>query len=700
MFSTDIKLSKALEEEKDPLEIDENVQIKQEVVDDFESDLGSTININEIIIKKEINDNGLNTILHHSTSSGVQKVININDSSTNHAEVVKILPFTKNAEVGKKYLGFSNKTLNIKKEHCDCMQNIEYYCSKCDKMLLHINEVKQCSECNSQLKLQCQMCHKRYKLLKSIKKFNISTNVMKEIDIKEEEKFFCYKCNFKTTEKKLFNDHIIKYNHQSDILSVNGSSTVSKTKKEELFCYKCEFSTKNKKILNSHILTSHWQPKFDVKLNCDDDMYIELLCKKCQKICRKVVYDNLVKLVCRECQLPMLYRCTLCRIGYKLLKNVRYHVKLVCPYRTNNEKFYCADCTFKSETKTKLENHIIKKHLNQQCSNCNTLFEDNDSLREHVLEHCTVKKDNIYPIQLELASREPVDENEKFIIFQYNPQILVKNVNGKPPKETKEWRNLIDYLCLECGDEAKKKFARYRPWCRKCNLKYDYRCISCERLYGNYDRILHHVKFNCSNRMVFECPLCNFNASKKSLLVTHIQTKHTIYKCMECFTNVEGFAAMKKHHTVDCSKGRSDTAIQLKKLISLYCKQCFQRPKNAAFNTTREKCEKCNIILNYQCLRCFNLFNRQDLAYKHIKELCKQNFSCLFEKCTFKTYTQKGLDTHTKYKHTNRMCSDCGVSFKDEVIFELHRREEIRRKTMEHISGMGSFSYPKRFRSS
>lgn len=113
--------------------------------------------------------------------------------------------------------------------------------------------------------------------------------------------------------------------------------------------------------------------------------------------------------------------------------------------------------------------------------------------------------------------------------------------------------------------------------------------------------------------------------------------------------------------------------LELEKLISLYCKQCCKKKRR-----TPEECGKCSSILSHQCLRCLNVFDNRDFAYKHIKESCKPNFHC--DQCTFKSYTEEGLDNHTKYKHMKRMCSDCGTHFKDELIFQLHRKEEIRRK--------------------
>lgn len=275
------------------------------------------------------------------------------------------------------------------------MQNVQYYCNKCEKILSHINKAKQCPICNKPLKLQCRLCQKRYKLLRSVRPHSISADVKKKEGIQNQEHFFRSTCNLQTTEKRVLNEHLLT-RHEKDCLTISDNSNEGL-----IFCYKCDFSTKLKKQLNYHILKTHWQPKSEV-INCDDDMYIELLCKKCQKICRKVAYNNSVKLVCRECQMPMLYRCTLCCNSYKLLKNVRSHVKSVCPYRTDNEKFYCANCTFKTETKVKLEDHIVKKHLKQECLECNQILENNDALKEHRLQHCPAKTSNIPPIKLEL----------------------------------------------------------------------------------------------------------------------------------------------------------------------------------------------------------------------------------------------------------------------------------------------------------
>lgn len=115
-----------------------------------------------------------------------------------------------------------------------------------------------------------------------------------------------------------------------------------------------------------------------------------------------------------------------------------------------------------------------------------------------------------------------------------------------------EWTSLVDYYCLQCDKEAKKKFSKYRPRCPKCKEKYDYRCISCEKLYGGYNTVYRHIKHECQNRFEMGCSLCNYTSTRKYLLLNHIKINHAIYKCLRCNCRCVGYISLRKHQASDC----------------------------------------------------------------------------------------------------------------------------------------------------
>ena len=224
------------------------------------------------------------------------------------------------------------------------MTSIEYYCIKCDKTFFYSKDKNACSDCDTLLKLQCKMCHKRYKILNTVKQVSQSN---KEVPVSN---------------------------------STNQNVISSSVKMKTLFCSKCIFNTKFESVLKKHMDCFH---------NEDADKYMELCCPNCLRTCKEVSYGGL-KQICEVCAEEMAYRCIFCKKMYKVLKNMRHHVTSVCWHCINSDLLICSQCPFKADSQSTLAFHDKAHHKIMICANCNKVFVGTIKLQEHILQACDI----------------------------------------------------------------------------------------------------------------------------------------------------------------------------------------------------------------------------------------------------------------------------------------------------------------------
>ncbi|OXU22101.1 hypothetical protein TSAR_010754 [Trichomalopsis sarcophagae] len=733
----------------DPLEIkqeisfdDESIEIKNEPVGmDIPFTSSSIYNSSQTDDKYVLDEEHFdsesesNPLLDQSESypPGIARIVDINDLLQNKDTI----SYSNTLSPKREPTSPIPENLHIKiKKHppCgNCMRNIEHFCTVCKKSWDYHKDTTLCSNCESNLKLQCKICHKRFKFLNKVhqyvlqasKKMNLLSRKKQQVTFTCEKKqnFVCSKCKYQTTQKGQLREHMEKLHGQTVVTNLHKSAAITSDN--------LTMTTVSDKSINSNLsyldnllntsinMQNLLQEVAEVKVskkskkskkteiinfNEDDDQYIELFCLECKKTCKKIVYDEIVKPVCRECQKLMWYRCTLCASRYKLLQFVRLHVNRVCWHRMNGPKLNCTHCGYKAEVKSRLEYHIKSEHLPKNCPKCNIEVENAASLKEHLMQ-CTAVKLNKHAHAVAEPSQEPdlddvplifrrsklmlkkylheklpIDNDDSYKIIENDPAVLMNEIHKVPLKDNHEngWSSLVDYYCVQCDMETKKKFSKFRPRCPKCKDKYDYRCTSCERLYGGYYSICKHVKHECQNRFEMGCSLCDYTNARKYILLNHIKNKHAIYKCLRCNSRCEGYISLRKHQAIDCNIDNPHGPMHLKRLIALFCKYCHKRSLGLGDNNELVSCERCTMIMNFQCLKCNELFDDQEVTYKHAKEECKPTFLC--DKCDYKAYMQYDLDVHVKYVHTFRKCQDCGVQFRDEYIFRLHLKEEAKKK--------------------
>lgn len=366
------------------------------------------------------------------------------------------------------------------------MINIEHFCMVCKKTWNYDKDTTLCFNCQSTLKLQCKICHKRFKFLNKVhqyvlqasKKLNLLSSAKKQVTFTCEKKqnFICSKCEYQTTLKEELIEHMEKLHGQTVVTNLhkkttaisshsgtttNISNSFSKSNEAESFgvptiknCTlnspsmisnlnnllstsnnmqnqlqkvdRVKVSKKAKEKVKVKVPKKAKNPKVppEININEDNDQHIELFCPECKKACKKIFYDEIMKPVCRECQQLMLYRCILCTSRYKLLKYVRLHVKRVCWHRINGPKLNCTHCDYKAEVKSRLEFHIKSEHMPKNCPKCNLEVENNAALKLHVMQ-CTAVKNRKHVVAQGI-SIPPLEDFIKIIINTYIFMILLQ----------------------------------------------------------------------------------------------------------------------------------------------------------------------------------------------------------------------------------------------------------------------------------
>ncbi|CAH0549831.1 unnamed protein product [Brassicogethes aeneus] len=206
---------------------------------------------------------------------------------------------------------------------------------------------------------KCDLCPKKYDSKKGVSQHK------KFFHFKDEqEQFKCDQCDYVTVRKGIFKRHLKVHE-----------------KNNNLKCQFCEFKALELWSLNAHILSKHKLEKEErVKIKQLSKIYE---CSKCSYLTiKKSQYDSHIKF-CLKLENVKWHKCDICHYQSIRKRLLEIHMKI----HNKIKEFKCLFCTFHSNEKKSLDNHLLRKHQNLlEKSNKNII-----TSKMYCCKHCKYK---------------------------------------------------------------------------------------------------------------------------------------------------------------------------------------------------------------------------------------------------------------------------------------------------------------------
>lgn len=484
----------------------------------------------------------------------------------------------------------------------------------------------------------------------------------------KEPKFWCDHCDYKVHEKKSLSNHIQAKHFSSDRQShkchkcgksyldgtyfrkhVNNcglpSNSSSKDRPKRFTCDHCNYKTSQKSHISRHIQNLHL-PR-DPSIN------------KCRR-CGKSFYDrpNLLE-HSKICGQSMIFK-----------------------YLT--KRFSCDHCSFKTNTKSMLSDHIRLKHLPPEAKE-HLSFQKHFSCND--CEYKTYKKcilaGHIKAIHLPLDTRlSKCGKCNKHFSFRSN-LLRHSKICGK----SKEFKHSILRFCCDiCGYKTHNKSSisvhiqtKHLPCDPNLN-----KCKNCGKKFAVRSYLKTHLKL-CGKLKFkrFICDHCGHRTHIKHDLRTHIKLKHlprdtNLFKCEKCKKSFSSKRYLLFHSNMCDGLPR-----WLKPTYS--CEHCkFETKKKHTLQKHLLKHLPRDLNSN-RCKKCNFSFSSQSVLQRH-SEICGKSveakrslyrFSCML--CNYKCRDRNNLNHHIEVNHLSRdarskKCDKCAKIFMNRQNLLKHSR--------------------------
>ncbi|XP_073842819.1 uncharacterized protein isoform X1 [Musca autumnalis] len=342
------------------------------------------------------------------------------------------------------------------------------------------------------------------------------------------------------------------------------------------------------------------------------------------------------------------YNCELCDCSFKVVKNLRTHMRTKHPLSIDTE-YICKICYQKFTTQMGLDRHSVTMHPGAQtptdhkCEICGSFFREAKKLRRHISD--------VHPSSIDIKNE--CEKCHKRFTTKIGLDTHSKMMHPAAEKPTEHKCE----LCGSCYRESKLLRAHIR-YKHMSSTDSEYICEICHKRFTTQtglDRHSYRMHPVAETSTKYKCEICGSCYKESTTLRTHIRDKHpssTSYICGICNERFFTQTGLDRHYDW---KHRLD-----------------ETPETP----TEHKCEICG--------RCFKevVTLRRHIRDKHplsldteyICEICHQRFTA-----------QIGLDTHYFKKHpgvcttqtsTKLSCEICGRYYTSGKTL----REHIRKK--------------------
>lgn len=191
----------------------------------------------------------------------------------------------------------------------------------------------------------------------------IKTEIAENSELEHDKKLItCQMCNFITFDYNELNNHLNSSHYGLESTPPEDHSVPLKN----FFCWSCEFETTNKFLLKCHVNNKHAEKMFQ--------------CPQCP--CKKANKELLKQHINRKHLKDTVYKCELCSFETCYKNALKSHVNTI---HTKQKWHNCQHCDYKSLTISTLKYHVNQVHTRQllRCDKCAYKTFVPENLRRH-----------------------------------------------------------------------------------------------------------------------------------------------------------------------------------------------------------------------------------------------------------------------------------------------------------------------------
>ena len=333
-----------------------------------------------------------------------------------------------------------------------------------------------------------------------------------------------------------------------------------------------------------------------------------------------------------------IFSCDQCEFDTEIAGDLKEHTTRGIHMIGSTESFTCQECNFSFKNELQLKKHLLNAHTKHAdletaflCGQCNLSFESLLKCQEHVDAHLY----KCYKCNFESKNSVDVMKHEK------NEHELFNCESSSNIK------------CSYCDYVSSDKETLLNHTSRKHGL---INCDKCE--YSALDEgIMKKHMYKHTGRMVYQCRICEFEATKQEILENHIEVKHNVkevetprLKCERC-ENYFGKPFQLKHHSCKVqSKYQCEQctflAVTLSELLDHIevkhprrrnISSHMKKPDENPSEKSEIKCDQCEFIAEDISVYVKHLIT------EHAKEQCQF--------CEHVSSNKEGLRNHMYEKH-------------------------------------------------
>nr|CAI5823100.1 unnamed protein product [Callosobruchus analis] len=354
---------------------------------------------------------------------------------------------------------------------------------------------------------------------------------------------------------------------------------------------------------------------------------------------------------------------------------------------SSNSKFYsCVQCSRTFNTKTLLDEHLLRRHPKlaalvsskiHECTDCDYKSTNKSNFEQHRAVH----NNTVYKVR-----------KCKYCDAKFNckPSLL-----GHILKQHPEFIEAGFYKVHECKNchyksaynrDLKRHISRVHPDAISEPIKYD--CKQCHKIYTRKitfdDHIVkkhpEHIALVSSD--VLECRRCDYKTTYKRYLHKHKLKHPSVNKCAHC----KAVYMSKKLLDAHILSKHPEFVTSVSSKI-LKCTSCDYKTTHEAYLSKHKKCMHSAEALP-TCTHCNTKFKTKTTLFNHIVQnhpsfassVTSKVYEC--SKCSYKTTRRYLLDRHllnhadVTSKFQLSKCERCNVTFKGKQLRDAHILKE------------------------
>ncbi|KAG5669511.1 hypothetical protein PVAND_017398 [Polypedilum vanderplanki] len=253
------------------------------------------------------------------------------------------------------------------------------------------------------------------------------------------------------------------------------------------FCDHCPKKYFVKKCIITHLKSKHQKGK-EIKFECDfDGKTFETK----QKLYQHMKNHHLIQF--KECQI----------CGEKT-KRLDRHMKQV--HATETDKIQCQICNKIYKNQSALKIHLKTHNKQHQCQVCGRKFPNSARLKEH----------------------QKIHENQFTFRCEQCQKNFVSLSNLRSHLKTHEKNRIKQHKCQQCeySTDVKYSLKNHLKTHDRNRIK-NFKCNQCDYKTDRMGDLKLHLQIHNPNRAKFPCLYCNYEATQRSSLKTHVIRKHS-----------------------------------------------------------------------------------------------------------------------------------------------------------------------------